>query len=84
MGLSYIAANRQIVALFSSETGYLAVMSKGGDVLSIRQVPLTPETYATGLAMSEASEAVISAHANRGSEQITFHILAADASRWTR
>ena len=84
VGLSHIAANRQNVALFSSETGYLIVMSKGGDVLSIRHVPLAPERWVTGLALSGASEAVISSFAHYGmTEQITFHILAADASRWT-
>ena len=84
IGLSYLAANGKNVVLFSPETGYLVLMSKAGEVVSIRQASLAPQTLVTGLALTEGSQVVLSAQTNsERSELITFHTMAPGASRWT-
>ena len=48
--------------LFSSNTGYVVVMSRAGDVVAIKLVPLPAQTLVSGLAVSETLDIVISAH----------------------
>jgi hypothetical protein len=85
-GLSYLASNSHKVVFFSSDTGDLVEMSHNGEVQSIKQVPLPSRGFATGLAVSEASEIVMSAQTRDPSdlrrELIVFYLLDAKANRW--
>ncbi len=85
-GLSQLAASSRKVVFFNYETGDVAEMSHGGEVLATRRVPLPPQTFATGLAVSDGSEIAISRQrpdpANRRTELVDLCLLDANANRW--
>lgn len=83
-GFPYLVANGKYVVLFSSNTGYVVVMSRAGDVVAIKLVPLPAQTLVSGLAVSETLDIVISAHeTSDGKERGIFYALALDTSKWS-